>query len=163
VIDERVATRKKGRRYGTDVGSAAIGCVLGPTSQEIQYGVGPLRVVGWLGDKRKPLLHAKLLVVGRAVWEERHLGEHGEYTEESLRFEPQSVWCGSANWTIAAPRHLEMGMWSDDPQLCEHATDFLDDLICFSEPHGSTSDDPDSDLSFPRGTDTSGVGSAFLV
>ena len=56
------------------------------------------------------------------------------------------MWWGSANWTNTAPAHLELGAWSTDPALVREATDFLGDLIAFSEPLGSTARDPEADL-----------------
>ncbi|GAA5154395.1 hypothetical protein GCM10023321_26140 [Pseudonocardia eucalypti] len=92
------------------------------------YRVGPVRMVGWSGSQeRKPLLHAKLLVLGQIT-------EEGPGAEPMRFFRPQSVWWGSANWTEQAKSHLEMGVWCDDEELAWQATRFLDDLICFSEP-----------------------------
>jgi hypothetical protein len=71
--------------------------ILGPYSPEPVFMVGPVRVVGMSGgDNRKPLLHAKLLVLG---WE--MYGE-GEFGEEHHWFKPSSAWWGSANWTTQA-------------------------------------------------------------
>jgi hypothetical protein len=56
------------------------------------------------------------------------------------------VWWGSANWTQQARNHLELGAWSDDPALVRAATEFLDDLITFSEPLGSVSPGAEPDL-----------------
>ncbi len=55
----------------------------------------------------KPLLQAKLLVLGRLRWPE--IGPYEGPTEEVLKFEPQSVWWGSANWTETSRSHLELG------------------------------------------------------
>jgi hypothetical protein len=120
--------------------------VLGPYSRMPDYAVGPVRVVGMTGGERsKPLLHAKLLVLGRLVWLEYEVdGGCGEV----YLFQPRSVWWGSANWTEQARHHLELGAWSDDPALAREATAFLDDLIGFSEPLGSVSPRPDPDLAY---------------
>jgi hypothetical protein len=37
-------------------------------------------------------------------------------------------------------------MWVDDPELLTHATDFLTDLLMYSEQWGSLSVGPDPDL-----------------
>jgi hypothetical protein len=116
--------------------------ILGPSSPMPEYTVGPVRVVGMTGAEQKPLLHAKLLVLGRLKWIE--LGDGP--TEEVLTFEPCSVWWGSANWTKTAHAHLELGAWSTDPALVREATDFLDDLIAFSEPLDSAAHGPEADL-----------------
>lgn len=117
--------------------------ILGPSSPLPDYSVGPVRTVGMTGGERKPLLHAKLLVLGRLAWLEY---DTDVGTFEEYRFLPRSVWWGSANWTEQARSHLELGAWSDDPALVRAATEFLDDLITFSEPLGSVSPGPAPDL-----------------
>lgn len=119
--------------------------VLGPYSALPEYDVGPVRVVGVAGDERsrKPLLHAKLLVLGRLGWVEY---DYDMGTEERYVFEPCSVWWGSANWTEAASAHLELGAWTDDRALAREATSFLDSLISFSELLVSVAPDPRPDL-----------------
>jgi len=121
--------------------------VIGPYSGMPEHELGPVRVVGWrqVGiDTSKPLLHAKMLVLG-------HLGiekfgpDDSLYTEE-LVFTPSSVWWGSANWTRGAEFHIEFGCWSDDPDFTEHATEFVSDVVRFSEPIESTTVGPEPDL-----------------
>ena len=107
--------------------------IIGPYTPEITYTIGPVRAVGVSdGERSKPLLHAKLLVLGRLVWVE--IGPDEGPTMEELVLEPWSVWWGSANWIAGSRSHLELGVWSDDAKLAREATDFLDDLIAFSEP-----------------------------
>jgi hypothetical protein len=91
-----------------------------------------VRVLGHRGD-REPLPHAKLLVLG----ELKHWHDPwGECSEP--RFVPQTVWWGSANWTNWSQKHLEVGFVCDDPTLAQEATDFVADVIAFSEPVGTT-------------------------
>lgn len=117
--------------------------VLGPSSRAPEHEVGPVRVVGWMGnDLGKPLLHAKLLVLGELRWEEYG---PGPYVEER-RFVPRWVWWGSANWTRPAQSHLEVGFCSDDDQLVDHVASFVEDVIAFSEPVGSTCAGPEPNL-----------------
>jgi hypothetical protein len=115
--------------------------VLGPSSPMPGYVVGPVRTVGMSGaDSRKPLLHAKLLVLGYEMWGEDDFGHEHHW------FKPTSVWWGSANWTGTSRSHLEMGVWSEDVALAREATAFLDDLIGFSEPLTSAAPNPEADL-----------------
>jgi hypothetical protein len=120
--------------------------IVGPYSGRIEYEVGPLRTLGMTGHDGKPLLHSKLLVLGRLAWHE--YGPHDGPTAEELRFEPLSVWWGSANWTDKAASHLETGTWSDDPQLAREAARYAEDLIGFSEPFGATTPLPVRDLPY---------------
>ena len=48
----------------------------------------------------------------------------------------QVVWWGSANWTESSSDHLEVGFVSHDAELIDAATDFVADVIAFSEPFG---------------------------
>jgi hypothetical protein len=119
--------------------------MLGPYSPLPQHDLGPVRLVGWNGNRpRKPLLHAKLLVLG--VLDMEQCGpDDGMYVEE-LRFTPESVWCGSANWTDAARSHLEVGFWIDDRTLAAQAAGFVGEVLAFSEPVGSTCARPEPNL-----------------
>lgn len=103
--------------------------------------LGPVRVVGYRGGGKAPLLHTKLLVLGVIYWL-----EDDEWLTERLTFRPQRVWWGSANFTRGAENHLEMGTLSDDPSLAEHAADYLVDLIRLSEPFHSESYWPTPEL-----------------
>ena len=47
------------------------------------------------------------------------------------------LWWGSANWTEGSSYHLEAGIVSHDAELIYSATDFVADMITFSEPVGS--------------------------
>ena len=95
-------------------------------------------------DSPKPLLHAKLLVLGDLVL--NVYGPDDSYGEERLDFEPRTVWWGSANWTEMARSHLEVGFACDDPALAEQAADFVADVIAFSEPVTTTSPTPKPNL-----------------
>lgn len=118
--------------------------ILGPSSPRPEHDIGPVRVVGWRGrESGKPLLHAKLLVLGHLRDVVYDTGE-GEYSE--WRFVPHSVWWGSANWTEAARSHLEVGFWCDDQTLAKEATSFVADLIAFSEPVDTLCPGPEPNL-----------------
>jgi len=112
----------------------------GPFVGVPEYEVGPVRIAGWRDGKGKPLLHAKMLVLGELVWGEDDFGH------EDLNFRPHSLWSGSANWTEASRKHLEVGFWSDDQGLVHSATDFLGSVIEFSEPWTSGCAGPEPDL-----------------
>ena len=64
------------------------------------------------------------------------------HVEDILFFRPWRTWLSSANWTEGSRGHLEFGLWSDDPKLNEHATDFLCALTRFSEPLGAVAPEP---------------------
>ncbi|WP_211696532.1 hypothetical protein [Mycobacterium spongiae] len=113
---------------------------LGPyTPREVmEYDLEPIRVFGWPGHRQnKPLLHAKLLVLGELHWSKYGPDEAPDYFV-SADFTPQSVWWGSANWTNASRRHLEVGVVCDDPSFIREATDFVATLISHSEPVDAT-------------------------
>jgi hypothetical protein len=119
---------------------------VGPyTPRELtELDLGPVRVLGHRGrhgDDRKPLPHAKLLVLGELTHSHDPWGECSE-----PRFEPQTVWWGSANWTNPSQTHLEAGFACDDPALVREATDFLAEVIAFSEPVGTTCAGPEPNL-----------------
>lgn len=90
-----------------------------------------------------PLVHAKLLVLGEA-WG----FDDDEGPDFGLRtgFKPMRAWFGSANWTTASAEHLEFGLWVDEPTLVDHAFRFLLDLLTFSEPLDTNSDQPSPEL-----------------
>jgi hypothetical protein len=119
--------------------------ILGPSSPMPEHELGPVRKLGWPGNEDgKPLLHAKLLVLG-----DLRINVYGPddcIGEEVLDFEPRAVWWGSANWTQSSRKHLEFGFFSDDPALVSELTDFATDLIAFSEPMDTTCDEPNPNL-----------------
>ena len=119
--------------------------VLGPYGPMPDHEVGPVRVLGWQGKgMKKPLLHAKILVlgdVGHNTYEADGVGEWEEW-----EFTPHSVWWGSANWTRGSRSHLEVGFWSDDDSLTRHASSFVQDVISFSEPVDSLTAGPEPNL-----------------
>ena len=121
--------------------------LLGPGSPMPEHDIGPVRLLGWQereGKGMKPLLHAKLLVLGQLGFVTYSPDDAPEF--EELKFTPQSVWWGSANWTRTSPSHLEVGFWSEDEHLVREATSFVEDLIAFSEPVGSTHPGPEPNL-----------------
>jgi hypothetical protein len=120
--------------------------LLGPSAPMPEHDLGPIRVVGWQqrGDGWKPLLHAKLLVLGQLEWVTYSPDDAPEF--ESWEFTPQSVWLGSSNWTTGSSYHLEAGFWSTDEHLARHATAFVSDVITFSEPIDSTCAAPEPNL-----------------
>lgn len=85
-----------------------------------EHELGPVRALGWLREDRKPLLNAKLLVLGHLAL--NVYDPDNGYGEEVLDFEPRTVWWGSANWTVRAGSHLEVGFACDDPTLVEEAS-----------------------------------------
>ncbi len=109
-----------------------------------EHDLGPVRLLGWSGANQKPLLHAKLLVLGEIAPVFFDMGEDASFTK--LRFLPEAVWCGSANWTEASRSHLEVGFFCDDPSLVREAGDFVADVIAFSEPVGTTCAGPEPNL-----------------
>lgn len=122
-------------------GSAPILGPLGPMPGD--NALGPVRCVGWnrIGQRATPMLHAKLLVLAAAfTWE----NDYGGGWSDHLR--PMRVWLGSANWTEAADKHLELGVWIDDADLAERCLGFLTDLVTFSEPFESATAGPEPDL-----------------
>lgn len=105
--------------------------------------LGPVRLAGWQRDPgggQRPLLHAKMLLLGVTV-----IGE-GEFGEEVPMFVPKRTWLGSANWTVSASRHLEYGIWCDDPALMGNTRQFLVDVLRFSEAAGSAAIGPEPQL-----------------
>jgi hypothetical protein len=125
----------------SDNGSAP---VLGPWSHMPEHELGPVRVLGWHHPGRKPLLHAKLLVLGHLAI--NAYGPDEDCCIEELDFEPRAVWWGSANWTRRSQSHLEVGFVCDDQALVEEATEFVASVIAFSEPVQSTCAGPEPDL-----------------
>lgn len=105
--------------------------------------IGPVRLVGYRktsGGRSVPLLHAKLMVVGCSwIWE----NDGGGWDEH---FTPIAAWTGSANWTVMAGKHLELGLWTEDPAFCSHAWEFVSDVMAFSEPFHSGAAGPEPSL-----------------
>ena len=122
---------------------------IGPyTSKEATaYEIEPVRIAGWRirNDQRKPISHAKLLVLGEVGVESYGPDFAPDYFEE-CRFTPQRVWFGSANWTKLSRYHLETGFVCDDPLLAEQATSFVAEMIAFSEPVDSACVGPEPNL-----------------
>lgn len=122
------------------------GLIVGPYTPRglIEHDLGRVRLLGYRGrrgDDRKPLPHAKLLVIGELTHFHDPSGDCSE-----PRFEPHTVWWGSANWTNRSQKHLETGFVCDDPALVREATDFVAEVIAFSEPVGTTCAGPEPNL-----------------
>ncbi|NYF56565.1 hypothetical protein [Micromonospora purpureochromogenes] len=80
-----------------------------------------------------------LLLADAHRWET----EWGDRWELRVR----QVWLGSANWTHAAESdHLEFGLWADEPMLVKEVSEFLLDLLMFSEPLDTTANEPSPEL-----------------
>lgn len=106
---------------------------------------GPVRVAGYreTAGRDNRFLHAKVLVLGATFLS---VFDTGEGEQEELGFAPWGTWIGSANWTAASVGHLEVGLWSEDPDLTRAALGFVSAVVGFSEPFGSPSDDPAPEL-----------------
>ena len=111
-------------------------------AEEIAHRVGPVRVLEWSKGTNKPLLHAKLMVVGEV--NDVDIDAPGGFSE--WRFIPETVWLGSANWTELSQAHLEVAITSTDRQLLYEATSFIAHVIMFSEPMDSVSQRPNPNL-----------------
>ncbi len=120
--------------------------VVGPYTprEETEHLIEPVRVVGWRGGKNNPILHAKMLVMGRILLKDYGHPDYG--SDEQLEFEPMSVWWGSANWTDGSLNHLEVGSVTNDAGFLTAATEFVADVIAFSEPLGSDCAGPEPNL-----------------
>ena len=104
-----------------------------------------MRTVGWLDEaKNTPILHAKMLVMGRIEWKDYGHPDYGE--DIRAEFRPLTVWLGSANWTGGSTNHLEFGIVSRDAKLLSTATDFVADVIAFSEPLDSKCVGPEPNM-----------------
>jgi hypothetical protein len=110
-----------------------------------EHDLGPVRLAGYGNRTDLPSLHAKILVLGHRS--EIPCGPDADKNDYWGRcFEPQTVWFGSANWTAASSSHLEFGLLCDDPVLTQWATEFVVDVIKFSEPAESECAGPEPNL-----------------
>jgi hypothetical protein len=100
------------------------------------------RVLGWRGPSGKPLMHAKVLVLGHGEWTEVDTGE-GVF--EDYHFHPRMAWIGSANLTTTARTHAELGAWFVGPQVRELAW-WVADMVATSEPLSSIANEPTPEL-----------------
>lgn len=126
----------------------ADGCarVVGPygmTGEGVE--IGAVRELGFrkVGNRLVPIVHAKMLLLGRMGWTEEHPSGH---VMDVLFFVPERLWIGSANFTASSRQSLEMGMWTTDAELLSAARDWLLRLVAMSEPLRSASDDSDPQL-----------------
>jgi len=120
--------------------------VVGPYTprEATEHLIDPVRVVGHRGGRNNPIVHAKMLVMGRLLLKDYGHPDYG--SDEQLEFQPMSAWWGSANWTDGSLNHLEIGTVTSDPAFLTAATDFVADVIAFSEPWGSEHASPEPNL-----------------
>lgn len=107
--------------------------------------LGPVRVAGWqkaADGSARPMLHSKVLVLGVTTYYE----DDEMWAGDLLKFHPKATWMGSANWTQAARRHIEFGVWSSDPDLVRHNYEYLLSLLTLSEPRGAMTIGPEPEL-----------------
>ena len=104
-----------------------------------ETGIGAVREVGFsrVGGQLVPIVHAKMALLGRMHWTDEH---PSGYTVEQLSFIPERLWVSSANFTESSRSGLEMGLWTDDPDLMDGARRFLLGLVALSEPLGTGPD-----------------------
>jgi hypothetical protein len=107
--------------------------------------IGAVRELGFrrVGSRLVPIVHAKMLLLGRMGWTDEHPSGH---LSDVLFFAPERLWIGSANFTASSRESLEMGMWTTDAELMSAARDWILRLIAMSEPLRSASDDSDPEL-----------------
>ena len=118
--------------------------ILGPFGAIEEIELEPVRVAGYrANDRARPLLHAKMLILGTLTWEPH---PSGMVVGEVPVFRPRRCWMGSANWTRNARRSLEVGWWTEDPEVLAASTAFLADVLALSEPHGSSAARPEPEL-----------------
>ncbi|WP_406817351.1 hypothetical protein [Mycobacterium sp. M23085] len=108
------------------------GTWIGPYTSMPEHLLGPVRVLGWGKREKKPLLHAKMMVLGAITDFYHDVDGYGEHHERY--FVPDKVWFGSANWTNLSRSHLEVGVVFTDHEFISEAQSFVADLIGFSEP-----------------------------
>jgi hypothetical protein len=107
--------------------------------------LGPVRVAGWRrapDGSARPMLHSKVLVLGVTTYYE----DDEMFAGDVLTFDPKATWMGSANWTYAARRNIEFGVWSSDSELVRHNYEYLLSLLKFSEPRRATAIGPEPEL-----------------
>lgn len=113
--------------------------VVGPYDPAPDGSVGPIRELGFrkVDNELVPIVHAKIALLGQMRWTDDHPSGH---LVDQLYFAPTRLWIGSANFTASSRRSLEMGMWTDDPELLAAARQFLLTLVAWSEPLQTGSD-----------------------
>lgn len=107
--------------------------------------IGAVRELGFrrVGNRLVPIMHAKMLLLGRMGWTDEHPSGH---VMDILYFVPERLWIGSANFTKSSRQSLEMGLWTTDPELMKAARGWLLGLVAMSEPLRPSSDDADPEL-----------------
>ncbi|WP_341925947.1 hypothetical protein [Nocardioides psychrotolerans] len=83
------------------------------------------------------------MLVGELWWHDEHLSG---YTADVMGVRPHKLCVGSANFTTSSRSSLEMGMWTNDPELLTIARDWLLGLVEMSEPLGSGLDHLEPEL-----------------
>ena len=133
--------------------------IVGPSTDTSLARFRSVRAAGVSGAGRKALVHAKLLVIGTTLESDDH---PSGYAIDFSVFQPHKVWLSSANLTANSRNGLEFGTWSDDEDLKRHVTEFLVDLLSYSEPFGSTSPDAEPEL-VPFEFDEEAMWEAYLA
>jgi hypothetical protein len=107
--------------------------------------IGAVREVGVrkVDDHLVPIVHAKIMLLARMRWTDEH---PAGYVDDHLYFVPDRLRIGSANFTKSSCASLEIGMWTEDPDLLTAARDWLLALVTLSEPIGSGPDILDPEL-----------------
>ena len=119
--------------------------VVGPSTPLGEGATETIRTLGYRkhGSQLVPIVHAKLVVLGHLWWsDEGPLG----HVEDVIGFKPLRLWVSSANLTRSSRGNLEFGLWTEDTQLVDGATRFLERLISASEGLDPESDNPEPDL-----------------
>ena len=107
--------------------------------------LGPVRLAGWAkaNGRRDPIVHAKVAVLG--YYRNLYVDVEG-YEVEVSHFEPTAAWWGSANFTLAARRHVEMATMSTDNEVLSELTRLVMRVLSISEPLGSSAATPTPEL-----------------
>ena len=110
--------------------------IIGPTWRP-GSDVAAVREVGFrrVGDRLVPIVHAKLVLLGRMWWNDDHPSGH---SLETIGFRPERLRIGSANFTKSSRSNLEVGLWTDDHDLIGAARRFLLELIACRSRSGAS-------------------------
>ena len=120
--------------------------MIGPyTPREVvEHIIEPVRILGWRSGRRNPIIHAKMLVLGHGCVAGCY--GHSDYGSDERLSSGRRQCGGSANWTENYSDHLEVGFVSHDAELIDAATDFVADVIAFSEPFDSDRAGPEPNM-----------------
>lgn len=118
---------------------------VGPYTSDWRQEISAVRELGFRKVDRRlvPIVHAKMVSLGHLGWTDEHPSGH---LVDEIYFLPDRLWIGSANFTAASRKSLEMGMWTSDRELLTTARGFLLKLIGDSEPLGTQYDDMTPEL-----------------